>query len=177
MIALWIVCGIVGLIVLILIIGAFQSAEFKVQRSATMDAPASAVFSQVNDFHKWVGWSPWEKLDPNLEKTFEGPESGAGSMYSWKGNKKVGRGKMTMLEATPSSRIKIQLDFFEPFAASNIAEFNFAENAGKTDVTWKMTGKKNYMMKVMCMFMNMDKLVGSDFEKGLAGMKGIVEAK
>ena len=166
--------AIVGLILVV----RMQPSNFRISRSISMSAPASEVFGQVNDFHNWRNWSPWEKMDPDLKRTYEGAPSGTGSVYSWSGNKKVGEGRMTLVESHPSDRIRIKLEFLKPFKATNTAEFTFQSEGGNTRVEWAMTGaNESFMSKAFCMVMNMDKMVGKDFEKGLASMKETVEAK
>lgn len=175
------ILGVLALIVIILvgfcIVVAMQPAEFKVTRSATFNAPAAAVFEQVNDFHKWEAWSPWAKIDPNMKTTYSGSPSGPGAGYSWVGNDDVGEGKMTITQSHPIDHIAVDLEFIKPFAAKNVTEFMFKQNGDKTDVTWTMTGRNNFMLKAFCLVINMDKLVGSDFEKGLAQLKSVVEAE
>jgi hypothetical protein len=166
------------LIVVFLVIVALQPAEYRVTRSTTIAAPVAAVFGQVNDFHNWDAWSPWAKLDPDAKKTFEGSPAGKGAVFTWSGNKKIGEGRMTMTDSRPTDSIQIKLDFVRPFPSSAMAEFAFKpESERQTAVTWTMTGKKNFMSKAVCMFMNMDKMVGGDFERGLARMKSVTEAK
>lgn len=172
---------ILGVIILVvtafLIIVAIQPAVFRVSRSATIAAPASVVFPYVNEFRKWQAWSPWEGIDPNLQRTYDGPDAGVGSKYAWKGNKQVGEGRMTITQSTPSERIGIKLEFLKPFAATNQTEFAFRDQGGQTTVDWTMTGEKNFVMKAFCMFMSMDKMVGKDFEKGLTKLKAVCEGK
>ena len=163
---------VVGLVIVV----AMQPSEFRVARSATMSAPASAVFAQVNDFHKWEAWNPWGKIDPAMKQTYEGAPAGIGAIYTWIGNNKVGQGRMTLTESRPSDLIRIKLEFFKPFAGTNIAEFTFKPAGNQTAVTWSMTGKNNFMAKAIHLFMNMDKMIGGQFETGLAQMKSIVEA-
>ena len=153
-----------------------QPDEFRVERSAAMNAPASAPFAQVNDFHNWEKWSPWAKLDPAMKQTFEGAPAGVGAIYSWTGNSEVGEGRMTILESKPNELIRIKLDFIKPFESTSDTVFTFKPDGANTIVTWTMAGKNNFMAKAFHLFMNMDKLVGGDFEKGLASMKSIVEA-
>ena len=164
-----------ALIVVFLIVVALQPASFLVARSATINAPASAVFAEVNDFHRWHKWSPYEK-DPNMKKTFEGPPAGTGASYAWSGNNEVGEGRSTITDGRPNQRITIKLEFIRPFAATNTAEFTFTPKGDQTEVTWSLSGNKNFMSKAVCMFMNMDKMVGGDFEKGLANLKTVVES-
>ena len=166
-----------ALVVLFLIVVAMRPADFKIVRTATIAAPDSVLFAQVNDFHNWGAWSPWAKLDPAMKETYDGPASGTGATYAWTGNSDVGEGKMTILENTPSSLVEIKLEFLKPFAATNIAEFSFVPTGNGTTVTWTMTGTNNFMAKGFDLVMNMDKTVGKDFEKGLAGMKAVAEAK
>ena len=165
----------VVLVVLVLII-ALQPSHYRVERSATMNAPAGAVFAQVNDFHRWNAWSPWAKLDPSMKQTFEGAPAGTGAVYTWAGNKDVGEGRMTITETHPNDLIKIKLEFMKPFAATNATDFTFKPQGNQTTVTWTMSGDKNFVAKAFSIFMNMDKMVGGDFEKGLAQLKLIVEA-
>lgn len=171
-----IVLGVIAaLILLFVVVVAMQPNDFKVSRSATMAATAEVVFAQVNDFHKWNAWSPWEALDPNMKRTFDGSASGTGAVYAWVGNDKVGEGRMTIAESKPSEKIRIDLEFLKPFESKSTAEFTFAPEGGGTKVTWTMFGKNNFIGKAFCLFMNMDKMVGGDFEKGLAQMKSAAE--
>jgi hypothetical protein len=167
--------GVVAVIAVFLIVVAVQPAEFRVERSAAMTAPAAEVFAQVNDFHKWEAWSPWAKMDPAAKNTFAGPASGVGASFSWDGNDKVGAGRMTITESKPAERIAITLEFLKPYAATDTSEFTFKGDAKQTNVTWTMTGKKDFLSKGMCLFLDMDKMVGGEFEKGLASIKAIVE--
>lgn len=175
-----VILGVLALILVVIaalsVIVAMQKADFKVTRSATMNAAPAQIFEQVNDFHKWNAWSPWAKIDPNMKTTFAGPASGTDASYSWVGNDEVGEGKMLITASHPNEHIAIDLEFVKPFAAKNVSEFMFKPDGDKTNVTWTMTGKKNFMMKAVCLVMDMDKTVGPDFEKGLAQMKTIVEA-
>jgi hypothetical protein len=172
-----ILIGVAAAIVLFLIVVAFQPGEFRVERSTSIHAPASVVFSQVNDFHKWEAWSPWAKMDPAAKNTFDGPASGKGAMFSWAGNDKVGEGSMTILDSTPDSLIRIKLEFIKPFPGISTTEYTFKQEGENTAVKWAMFGPKNFISKAFCMFMDMDKMVGGDFEKGLAQMKTVGEAE
>lgn len=168
-------------VVLLLIVAVFalivsmQPNEFIITRSATMDAPPEKVFAQVNDFHNWNGWSPWMKLDPDAKSTFDGPSEGKGAKFGWSGNDEIGEGHMTILESRPDELVSIDLVFVRPMEDRALTEFNFQPAGEQTNVTWTMSGKHTFMSKAVCMFMNMDKMVGGDFEKGLASMKAIVE--
>jgi uncharacterized protein YndB with AHSA1/START domain len=167
----------VVIIAILAIIIALQPADYLVQRSATIAAPPPVVFAQVNDFHNWEAWSPWAKLDPTAKNSFEGPPAGAGSIFRWSGNDKVGEGLMTILESQPNDRIKIKLDFIRPFTDTANTDFTFKPQGDQTTVTWSMTGHRNFIAKAVCLFMNIDKTVGGDFEKGLAQIKATAEAK
>jgi hypothetical protein len=164
------------IVVVFVVIVAMQPSEFGVVRSATISAPAPALFAQVNDFHKWEAWNPWGKLDPTMKQAYEGAPAGTGAIYTWSGNNEVGEGRMTITESRPSDLIRIKLEFFKPFAATNTAEFTFKPGGNQTAVTWSMTGNNNFMAKAVHLFMNMDKMVGGQFEKGLAQMTSVVEA-
>ena len=155
---------------------ALQPADFSVQRSTTIAAPPATVFGLVNDFHQWEKWSPWAKLDPAMKTTFEGSESGAGAIYTWVGNSDVGEGKMTILESRAPEQVGIELEFIKPMAATNTSEFSFKPEGDGTTVTWTMAGKNNFIGKAFCLFVDMDAMVGADFEKGLASMKAAAES-
>jgi len=156
---------------------ATQPGEFSVSRSATFAAPAPAVFAQVNELKKWEAWSPWAKKDPQAKQSYAGPAAGAGASMSWVGNKEVGEGRMTIVDSSPNALVRFKLEFFKPFAATNSAEFSFKEEGGRTALTWSMRGQNNFIGKAMCLVFDMDKMVGGDFEAGLAGIKAIVEKK
>lgn len=163
------------IIVALAVIIARQPSDFVISRSTTINAPAATVFEQVNDFHKWDAWSPWAKLDPAMKKSHEGAAAGVGAMYAWSGNDQVGEGRMSLTESRPSQIIRIKLEFLKPFAATNTAEFRFKPDGNQTTVTWSMFGTNNFMAKAFGLFMNMDRLVGGDFEKGLAQLKAVAE--
>jgi uncharacterized protein YndB with AHSA1/START domain len=165
-----------AILVAFLVVVALQPSEFRVARTATIAAPAAAVFAQVNDFHKWEAWSPWEKIDPALKETFEGPSAGQGAIYRWAGDDKVGEGNMTITESRPDELIQISLEFLKPFESLCSTEFTFKPQGDQTEVTWTMAGRNNFLAKAMCLFMSMDKMVGGDFEKGLAQLKAVAEA-
>lgn len=167
--------GAAALIVVLLIVIATRPDTYHVERSSTISAAPDVVYGHVADFHKWEAWSPWEKLDPAMKKTFDGKDGTVGASYAWNGNDKVGEGKMTILAVEANKRVEIDLHFIRPFDSSAKNSFAF-EGAGKeTKVTWSMDGKNNFISKAMCMFMDMDKEIGKDFEKGLADMKKVVE--
>ncbi len=164
-------------VIIVAVVGfaAMQPNDFRVSRSATMSATPAKVFAQVNDFHNWEGWSPWAKLDPNSKSVFEGTASGVGAVCRWAGNKKVGEGNMTITESRPAELILLRLEFIKPFAGVNTTEFTFKPTGNGTVITWTMTGTNNLIGKVFCIFMNMDKTVGGQFEQGLENMKATVE--
>jgi hypothetical protein len=166
-----------GTVLVFVVVVAVQPAEFRIVRSATISAPAAAVFAQVNDLHNWEAWSPWAKIDPAMKQTYAGAPAGPGAMYTWAGNQEVGEGRMTVTESRPNELIKIKLEFLKPLVATNAAEFTFKSEGDRTAVTWSMTGQNNFVGKAICLFMDMDKMVGGQFEKGLAQMKSVVEAK
>src|SRR5258708_33772984 len=152
-----ILIGIAAIIVVFVVIVALQPSDFRIARTTTIAAPAEAVFAQVNDFHKWEAWSPYDKIDPALKRTYSGAPAGVGAIYEWVGNKDVGEGKATITDSRPNELVRIQLDFLKPFAATNIAEFSLAPQGDQTAITWSMTGSKNFMFKPVGLFMNMDK--------------------
>src|SRR6266436_5438640 len=153
MLGLYIALGIVGIILILMIVVAARPADFRYARSATIAAPAGVIFPHVNDFKKMDVWSPWLKIDPNVKVTHEGPPSGVGAIESWDGNKNVGAGRMTVTESRPNDLIRLKLEFFRPFAATNTAEFTFKPEAAGTNVTWAMMGKYNFITKAMGLFM------------------------
>jgi Polyketide cyclase / dehydrase and lipid transport len=165
---------IVGLCALI----ASRPPQFAVERSAVFAAASpEAVFAQVNDFHKWEAWSPWEKLDPDMKRTFGGPETGGvGATYAWVGNDKVGEGVMEILESKPGELVKFKLSFIKPFEDTSISTLTFAKEGEGTKVSWKMEGENTFVSKAFGLFMDMDKMIGDDFEKGLGQMKTAAEA-
>lgn len=159
----------------VLLYAATKPDTFQVQRRATIAAPPERVFALIDDFHRWGEWSPWEKLDPAMTRTFAGPASGTGAVYAWKGNKDVGQGRMEITESTPPGQIAIKLDFIEPMESNNVTEFVLAPKDGGTEVTWTMRGPSPYLTKVMDTVVGMDRLIGKDFEAGLANMKAAAE--
>jgi hypothetical protein len=173
----WILGAVAGLIAVFLVVVALQPSDFRIERSAMMRAPAQASFTQVNDFQNWRSWSPWEKVDPALKRQYEGPRAGTGAVYAWQGNKDVGEGRMTITESRPGELVRIRLEFIKPFAATNTAEFSFKPSGDGTAVTWTMTGQNNFLSKAICLFVNMDKMVGGMFEQGLTQMKTVVERR
>jgi uncharacterized protein YndB with AHSA1/START domain len=170
-----ILIALAAIVVVLVAVVAMQPSEFRVTRTATISAPPADVFAQVNDFHHWQAWSPWAKLDPAAKATFEGPQAGPGAIFSWAGNDKVGEGRMTLTESRPSELIRIKLDFMKPMEGTSTTEFTFKPAGDQTAVTWTMTGHRNFVAKAVCLFMDIDKMVGGDFEKGLANLKSVAE--
>jgi hypothetical protein len=166
---------VVVIIIVLVVIVALQPADFRVARSTLVSAPPAAVFAQVNDFHKWNAWNPWGKVDPAMKQNYEGAPAGPGAVYTWTGNKEVGEGRMTITDSRPTDLVQMKLEFYKPFAATNTAEFTFVPEGNQTRVTWSMFGEKNFMAKAVHLFMNMDKMIGGQFEKGLADMKTAAE--
>ena len=160
----------------VLIYAATRPDSFRIERSATMKAPPEKIASFINDFHRWTVWSPWEKIDPALKRTYSGAESGKGAAYAWEGNSNVGAGRMEISETSPSKTV-IKLDFLKPLEAHNTAEFTLAPGAqGETKVTWAMFGPSPYVSKLIGIFFNMDRMVGGQFEQGLANLKAASES-
>ena len=163
------------IVIVFAIVVATRPADFRITRTATIAAPPAAVFAQVNDFHKWEAWSPWAKLDSNMKTAYDGPTEGPGAGYAWAGNSEVGEGRMTITESHPNDLVRIKLEFRKPIAATNTTEFTFKPEGSQTAVNWTMTGTNNFMGKAFDLVMNIDKMVGADFEKGLAQMKPLLE--
>lgn len=168
--------GLLAVIVVLLGVIASRPATFEVKRSLQMNAPPDVVYAHVADFHEWAEWSPWDSMDPKMTKTYSGAATGVGAKYDWVGNKDVGTGSMTIDEAKANESIAITLEFKVPFEAKNKTNFTFAPAAGGTNVTWAMSGTNDFMGKAFSLVMNMDKMVGGDFEKGLATLKTHAEA-
>lgn len=171
-----ILIGIAVVIVLFVLVVATRPSTFHIERSTTIAAPPESAFAPVNDFHAWGAWSPWEKIDPQMKRTFEGAPSGAGSIYAWAGNHEVGEGRMTIVKSDKPSHVAIKLEFFKPFAATNAATFTFVPVPEGTKVTWAMDGQNNFAGKAISLFMDMDKMIGDNFERGLADLKTVAES-
>ena len=147
---------------------------FRVQRTISIKAPPEKILAQVNNFHDWSNWSPYEKMDPAMKRTFSGAASGPGAVYAWDGNGDAGAGRMEIKEASPSKTV-IKLDFSKPIEASNFAEYSVDTQGDSSNVTWAMYGPAPYISKVMGLFFNMDSMIGKDFEAGLANLKTVAE--
>lgn len=172
------VLGLVALALLALgVFVATRPDRFHIERSATMQAPTEAIFPHIDDFKQWGAWSPWEKVDPQMQRSYDGPPRGVGARYAWQGNKDIGKGRMEITEATAPRKVVIALEFIEPFAASNVATFTLTPDGAGTRVTWAMDGANALITKLMSLVMNMDTMIGGEFEKGLASLTAIVEAE
>ena len=169
------------LLVVVVLIGALlayaatRPDTFRVERATVIKAPPAKVFALIDDFHQWAGWSPWEKLDPAMKRTHSGAANGKGAVYAWEGNSDVGAGRMEILETTAPSRVLIRLDFMKPFEATNTAEYTIQPEGDATRVTWAMYGPAPFLSKLMQVFVSMDKMIGKDFEQGLANLKALAE--
>jgi uncharacterized protein YndB with AHSA1/START domain len=162
-------------IAIVLILAFTKPDTLRVQRVTTVKAPPDKIFPLINDFHQWVSWSPYEHKDPAMKRSYSGTESGKGAVYGWEGDKNVGSGRMEILETSAPTKIVIKLDFFTPFEAHNTAEFTMLPQGDATNVTWLMHGPAPFMSRVMQVFMNLDKMIGKDFEIGLANLKRLTE--
>jgi uncharacterized protein YndB with AHSA1/START domain len=166
---------VVVLVAALLAFAATRPDSFRVQRSASIKAAPEKVYPLIADFRSWSAWSPWEKLDPAMKRTHSGAASGNGAVYAWEGNREVGAGRMEIVEAAPPSRIRIKLDFLQPFEAHNFAEFTLAPAGDGTTVTWAMYGPNTFLSNLMSVFVSMDGMVGGYFESGLANLKAASE--
>ena len=169
--------GLAVVVAVLLAVVATRPESFHVERTTLIAAPAQVVFDQINDFHNWGGWSPWDHLDPNQKKTYSGSPMGAGAQYAWAGNDKVGEGNMTIVEAKAPEIVKIKLDFIKPFPAKNDTAFTLAATGVTVKVVWSMDGAYDFMGKAASIFMDMDSMIGKDFEAGLASLRTIAEAR
>lgn len=159
----------------VLAYAATRPDTFRIERAAGIQAPPERILPLIDDFRNWREWSPWEKMDPALKRAYSGAPSGKGAVYEWEGNNKVGKGRMEIMDVSPPSRVTIKLDFLKPFEAHNTAEFTLTPRGGTTDVTWAMHGPNLFIGKVMSLFFSMDRMVGKDFETGLANLKTTAE--
>jgi len=162
-------------IAIVLILAATKPNTFSVQRAATVKAPPERIFPLINDFHQWGSWSPYENRDLAMKRSYSGAADGRGAVYGWEGNENVGSGRMEILDTSEPSKIVIKLDFFTPFEGHNTAEFTMLPQGDATNLTWRMHGPAPFMSKVMQVFINLDKMIGKDFEIGLANLKRLTE--
>lgn len=163
-----ILLGLLAIIAIILILAAFQPSTFHVERAAVVPAPPSVVYATVNDFHNWSLFNPWQELDTNAKITFEGPMNGTGAKFNWEGNSDMGSGTMTITDSKPNERVDIAMHFIEPMEGDATTAFALKPEGTGTKVTWSMEGRNNYLGKIMCLFMDMDAMIGGQYEKGLA---------
>jgi hypothetical protein len=168
--------GLLGVLAVFSVVVATRPSHFHVERSQAIPAPPAAVFSLIDDFHRWPEWSPWEKLDPAMKREYSGPASGVGASYEWTGNEDVGRGSMRITESQAPSRVAIALEFKEPWQATNTTLFSIAPAPSGATVTWGMDGESNFVFKAMSLFMDMDSMVGKDFEEGLSNLARLAQA-
>lgn len=166
--------GLIAVIAVFLIIVALRPADFRVERSATIAAPAALLFEQVNDHHKFAVWNPFLKLDPNVKNTYSGPDSGVGAVCSWEGNNKIGAGSATIVESKPGELVRQRMDWKRPMEGTSTVEFTFKNLGDQTVVTWAMYGKNNFMGKLVSLFLDCEKMVGPQFEQGLAELGKVV---
>jgi hypothetical protein len=171
-----ILLGVLGIIAILLIIVALRPADFRVERSATISAPAIELFEQVNDHRKFAVWNPFMKLDPNVKNTYSGPDSGVDATCSWDGNSKIGAGSATIIESKPGELVRQRMDWKRPMEGTSTVEFTFKPDGDKTVVTWAMYGKNNFMGKIVSLFINCEKMVGPQFEQGLTNLGKVVAA-
>jgi hypothetical protein len=164
-----------ALLAAVLVFAATKPDSFRVERATHIEAPPEAIFPLINDFRSWGSWSPYEKLDPVMKRTHRGPANGNGAVYEWDGNNKAGQGRMEITESCPPSNITIKLDFIKPFEGHNITEFTLEARGNSTNVTWAMHGSDPYIAKVMTIFFSRDRMVGTQFETGLANLKTVAE--
>src|SRR6476659_8276452 len=168
--------ALVGLVLLFCLVVALQPSGFALERSTTMDAPPSRAFEHVNDLALWDAWSPWSKLDPNAKTTLSQPSVGKGATFAWVGNAAIGEGSLTIVESRPDERVEVEQVFVKPFAGKANFTFAFEPAESGTRLSWKMEGQNDFMGKAMCLFMDMDSMLGKDFEQGLANLKAIAES-
>jgi carbon monoxide dehydrogenase subunit G len=168
---------VVGAIAAVLGLAVKRPDTFRVRRTTRINAPPEKILPHITDFRRWTAWSPWEKLDPALKRTYSGAASGKGSVYDWEGNSKAGKGRMEITEVSAPDKVTIDIRFIKPFAAHNTVEFVLEPKGGETEVAWSMSGPSPFMIKVMGVFADMDSMVGKDFEKGLAALKAAAEGK
>jgi uncharacterized protein YndB with AHSA1/START domain len=168
--------AVLALVVVFVIVVATRPSHFHIERSSRIAAPPEVVFALVDDFHRWRSWSPWEKLDPAMNREYSGAPRGTGAAYRWAGNDDVGVGNMRITESQPPSRVVIALEFEEPWQATNATSFTVVPEAGGSKITWGMDGESNFVFKAMGLFMDMDGIVGKDFEAGLSNLQLIAEA-
>jgi uncharacterized protein YndB with AHSA1/START domain len=170
-----IIAILIAAILMILIYAATRPDTFRIERSTSINAPPEKIFPLINDFHQWDAWSPWEKIDPEIKRTYSGTTNGKGTVYEWRGNKDIGQGRMEIIESSPPSRVALKIDFITPFEAHNSVDFTLVTQGDTTMVTQAMYGPSPYISKLMGLFFSMEKMVGQKYEEGLASLKAIAE--
>lgn len=163
------------LIAALLLYAASRPDTFRIERSTTISAPPEKIFPLINDFHAWEAWSPWEKIDPGVKRTYSGATDGTGAIYEWLGNKDVGQGRMEIIESSPPSKVVLKIDFVTPFEAHNTVDFTLVAHGETTQVTQAMYGQSPFLSKLMGLFFSMDAMVGAKYEEGLASLKALAE--
>ncbi len=171
-----ILIGLAAVLVILVIVIAVQPSDFRVSRSAAVSAPPEVVFARVNDLRAWEAWSPWAKMDPSMKQSYEGPATGPGAISRWSGNNEVGEGSMTIVESKPAELVRIRLEFIKPMPGVSDVEFTFKPQGRQTLVTWTMSGKNNFVGKAFGLFMNMDRMLGTQFEQGLSALASVSES-
>jgi hypothetical protein len=167
--------ALVVLVGAVLVFAGSRPDSFSVRRTTSIKSPPERIFPLINDFNRWGAWSPYEKKDPAMKRSFSGPASGKGAVYAWEGNKDVGQGRMEIADAAAPSRVTLKLDFVKPFETHNTVDFLLEPKGDVTELTWAMDGPMPFVSKVICLFVDMDRMVGKDFEAGLASLKAIAE--
>jgi uncharacterized protein YndB with AHSA1/START domain len=167
--------AVIVLIAALLVYAATRPSAFSVQRTTSIKATPEKIYPLISDFRKWGPWSPYEKKDPNMKRTYSGAASGKGSVYEWEGNREVGKGSIEITEAVPPSRVVLKLDMIKPIEGHNVVEFTLQPLGGSTNVTWAMRGSHSFVGKLLSLFISMDKMIGADFETGLASLKAVAE--
>jgi uncharacterized protein YndB with AHSA1/START domain len=164
-----------ALLALLVVVIAMQPSSFAIERSAEIEAPPEVVYRHIENLRAWEAWNPWQKLDPEMKTSYAGPEAGVGASSSWDGPN-AGKGRMTITGVKPGREVEVELEFLAPMAATNRALFALAPSGTGTRVTWRMEGTNGFAAKAIGLVMDMDQMVGSEFEKGLASMKTLAEA-
>ncbi len=172
-----ILTGFVAVLAVLVIVIAMQPSDFRIERSAVIAAPSATAFEYVNNLPKWQAWSPFDDADPQMKRIYEGPAAGIGAIYKWSGNNQVGEGSVTITESKPGELVRMRLEFIKPFKGTNNVEFTFKPQGDKTDVTWTMTGQRNFLAKAMGLVMNCEKMVGGEFEKGLSQLSAAAQTE
>lgn len=161
---------------ILLAVASMKPDTLHVERTARIDAPPQEIFPLIEDFRRWGPWSPYEKRDPAMKRSYGGAERGEGAVYAWEGNRDIGKGRMEIVESVPPSRVALKLDFAEPFEAHNVVQFTLEPEGAATRVTWAMQGPSSFVSKLMSVFIDMDDMIGRDFEAGLANLKALAES-